>query len=536
MTSPTVFASKRFRMSVRVAAVAGVALLVAATGRTPQVRTAAFDDDKVPVLSGNVELTKNGQIPSTPANLPDFVPMLAARTGFKNIIVNQDRSRRFQNETDIAVNPTDSNNIVGGANDYRAGPGYTGFYSTSDGGRTWYDGVLPLPSLTSTGEIPDGAGDPIFVFGADGTVYGAGLGFNRDNSRSGIFVSRSTNKGKTWSRPVANIFSTTDGCVQFWSSSTPGYLHDKEDMIVDNNPSSPFYGRVYVTWTKFTYTSGGSYVESPIFVSWSDTQGKYWSAGTRISTTSSVCDGGTCYANQGSSVVVGPDGTVYVICENYNTPSINQILVQKSTDGGATWSAPVKIDDVYDYSYLPNNTDGRYTLSNANFRINCFPQAAVDQSGKVYCVWADNRNGSSGATNMDVFMRTSSDGAASWSGLMRINNDSTATDQWWPAIAPATGGKVGIMFYDRRDTANTDFNVYMAISKNGVTNWRQKKITNVASDAYAVFGTTNSFIGDYNGIAYGGGKFWPFWTDARHGTTSYGTTDVFAAAVDKIGR
>ena len=38
-------------------------------------------------------------------------------------------------------------------------------------------------------------------------------------------------------------------------------FNDKELMAVDNSPSSPHFGRIYVTWTKFHMT-GGSFARS----------------------------------------------------------------------------------------------------------------------------------------------------------------------------------------------------------------------------------------------------------------------------------
>jgi len=89
---------------------------------------------------------------------------------------------------------------VAGANDYRLGWGTSGFYSTTDNGNHWYDGITPFPSLPS-GDNLDGGGDPVTVFDRDGVVYYAQINFNRTDDTSGVWVNRSTNGGFTWTRP-----------------------------------------------------------------------------------------------------------------------------------------------------------------------------------------------------------------------------------------------------------------------------------------------------------------------------------------------
>src|SRR6202023_2281370 len=63
--------------------------------------------------------------------------------------------------------------------------------------------------------------------------------------------------------------------------------------------------------------------------------------------------GGPCNENQFSNPFVGSDGALYVTYANFNnavagSDNRNQILLVKSTDGGQTFSAPVKVGDYYD--------------------------------------------------------------------------------------------------------------------------------------------------------------------------------------------
>lgn len=98
----------------------------------------------------------------------------------------------------------------------------------------------------------------------------------------------------TWSQPTF-INPTT----------APSTLNDKEWIAADANPSSPFRDRVYVTWTRFIFNPvNGRYVESPIDFAFSKDGGKTFSTPQLI--------GGNVLYSQGSRLVVGPDGTVYV--------------------------------------------------------------------------------------------------------------------------------------------------------------------------------------------------------------------------------
>src|SRR4029450_13617781 len=85
---------------------------------------------------------------------------------------------RPQNETTIAVNPTNPQNLVAGANDYRVCCDFTGLndatgaaYYSFDGGAHW--GNVQLPGLTfqtnSDANLKriDAAGDPVVAFGPD---------------------------------------------------------------------------------------------------------------------------------------------------------------------------------------------------------------------------------------------------------------------------------------------------------------------------------------------------------------------------------
>src|SRR5207237_3463696 len=153
-------------------------------------------------------------------------------------------------------------------------------------------------------------------------------------------------------------------------------------MVADSRPGSAKKGRVYVTWTRFQAgTGGGIGRRSPIVFSQSTDGAATWSRSVIISGTSgSFCTiaSGTpdnpnaCDQDQGSHPVVGPDGTIYVIFGNSNTPTsgVNQHLIVRCPKIGvpvagtdcsvkANWSKPVKIsDDIGTQPTGPDATSG----------------------------------------------------------------------------------------------------------------------------------------------------------------------------------
>jgi hypothetical protein len=399
-----------------------------------------------------------------------------------DIRANQDYSCFPQDETSLDVNPKHPENIVGGANDYRLGWGTSGFYATTDGGKHWYDGIIPFPSLPS-GDNLDGGGDPAIVFDRAGVVYYADINFNRTDDTSGVWVSRSTNGGFTWTRPCVGITPTPpatessrcggagdprqpgDGTVVFTednNSKLDGSVpaHDKEFITagprpagvaptcfkpttrtpVACNPAVVGVDRLYVTWTIFTDVSAN------IYFSYSDDQARSWSAPKVISGSASFCLGisgdNACDDNQFSTPTVNPTtGGLFIAFENFNTADENQYLSVRSMDGGATFQGPFFVTVVYDVNYprsgiarqdcgARGQSRGRAVLTNSCFRVNSGGNVVVDQRGgdfanDLYLVLSDNRNGQRTSSNADVFLFKSTDGGSTWLGPTRVNNDSS---------------------------------------------------------------------------------------------------------------
>src|SRR4051794_39775150 len=118
----------------------------------------------------------------------------AVQLAWNNIKVNPDSSTEAQNEPFVAVDPSNANHIVVGANSWQVGNGhYEVFaYTTFNGGKTW---SASQPYITRNAARINAA-DPTVAFGSDGAVYFAFVALTP--AQGAVAVSRSGDGGLTW--------------------------------------------------------------------------------------------------------------------------------------------------------------------------------------------------------------------------------------------------------------------------------------------------------------------------------------------------
>jgi len=438
------------------------------------------------------------------------------------------------NEPDIEVNPVAPGHMIASSNDY--GSCCDEMYTTLDNGASWITGNISRSSPQVTGS------DPVTVFDRKhGTAIHSSLNYSFQSStgelcRGDLVVSVSTDGGVTWAPPT--VVETGVGC----DLSNLQLFNDKEWIVADNNPSSPFYGRTYLTWTKFA-SANGVFTSSPIFEAHSDDGGRHWTKAKEISGfNAGLCTfqesgpAGQCDENQFSVPTVGPDGTVYVAFENDQNQALwepgevfdDQYLLVKSTNGGVTWSSPTFVVGLEDGSRdYPINVNGRQTLTGYQLRVNsagnivASPRAS--ENGTLYLVFSDNRNGvrdsDNPVTNTDVFLVSSTNGGMSWSGPAQV--DSSGTDQWFPWVdVDPTNGTVGILYHDRDSADPSLYNTALKEMPGSKTivNTAPSHPTQSRFFRAGVAGCQNcaTFHGDYINISYGSdGKANVAWTDMR---------------------
>jgi len=369
-----------------------------------------------------------------------------------------------QSETSIAINPNHPAQIVGGSNEIFRLP-MRGYFS-GDSGATWGGVDLPLPPpLVNNGA--DFGSDPgvawdtrgnvfysyIVVFFSNGFNHGLGVAINGTE----MAVARSSDGGRTW---TATFFDQQTGQGQF---------DDKPMIAVDTNPKSPFRDTIYVAWDNSNgssssgnnllvshSTDGGVTFSAPViasatggapksvigadpfvgpdgtlYVAWHDVQnnliaqsrstdgGQTFGPTRTVAPTQVAFDVGIPAMNTRRALVYpacGADtstsanrGTLYCSWMDETATNGTDIFVAHSTDGGGTWSAPVRAND--DPTGVANDQFNQWL--------------AVDPAdGTVDLSWNDTRNDPTHVST-DIFYTRSTDGGQTFANNVQVTTAPT---------------------------------------------------------------------------------------------------------------
>jgi hypothetical protein len=445
-----------------------------------------------------------------------------------------------QNETAVAYKTTHPQIAVAAANDYVSGGVVV--MRTSNGGQSWSSTRI-TPQFFGTRDFCNG-GDPGVAYSRrDGAFYLSQLCFFRALPYSEVHVYKSVDDGRTWTPGRQAAVAATNYVNGQVDESI---FNDKELIAVDNNSSSPHYGRIYVTYTKFHIQPDGFSDYCPLQLSYTDsipTQNPAltsWSH-TAIQPDNPGGDGTGSSANQFSDPVVESNGTLDVgfVSENCNDSFDPHLLFQRSTDGGQTFLAnAVQIDKAGQYTDFDDGT-GSDTIPPTHFRAPNTPSLAYSpRTGKLLFVYQNNINRPASAA--DISYQTSTDGGLTWSDASFLSTDSSgrpaANDQFFPWAASTESGRFYVIWFDRRlDPNNVRINTWQAVSGNDAASFSSAKISSLDWDPNDGFFTSGAFIGDYNALAASDQQVYPVWTDGRdnaRGDTGIGETDIFTDAND----
>jgi hypothetical protein len=450
-------------------------------------------------------------------------------------------------ETSIAADPLDALHLVAGTFDgaFFPAPPTPEFYTTFDGGSTWTNGDVSLQDAQRA------TGDPSITFDAKhGSVIFSMLDFEVTATAAcdGDQVAAvSADGGITWDAPVEVMGGT--GCLDGVSTS-----YDKDWILTDNHPGSPYYGRTYLVTSQVICTVVGCDTSDgtetfTIVEAHSDDGGYTWTAPRVISGSDPIdCTAQpnppACDNDTSAFPAISPDGSVHVAFEDVQHQAAwepgecceNQYLVVNSMNGGATWSNPVPVVDLEDgnrdfpgcfvdtgSAFCPLTGTG---LGNAAFGDGNLVASPI--GGSLYLVFADNRNGTHDSdnpvTNVDVFVMTSRDGGNTWTGPDVVSD--APGDQFFPFadVNPLTG-ELGVLFYDRSNEPHQLFDVTLATGLPGffISTRVSTRSSHFDKDlwfpTHGVQGCEQcvGFMGDYVALAYGSdGTANMAWTDLRN--------------------
>jgi len=369
-------------------------------------------------------------------------------------------------------------------------------------------------------------GDPVIVFGpklVNGTFsfkHGARAYYASLAARANapgatgpeeVAVSISDDNGASWYDPI--IAAEANGNV----------FNDKEEIWADRDPQSPFFGRVYASFTQFR--SPTSTVE-PIDVVVSTDGGLTWAAPNQVS---QAYNNRTRGGRQGSAIRTGPDGTVYLFFEDSDNQIGSQQVVVISHDGGATFSHKILVSAVSDISD---------PIPGANFRTDSFASAGVDQtSGAVYLAWSD-RTPAGGR----IKVSTSTDRGQTWSAPRTVSG--LEGYAFFQGLDVAPNGRVDIGYQAlvalnsaTYGVGNAAINSYYVGSSDGGATWSGPTLVTGASSDPAASAQNNlrrQFWGDYSTLVSTNAAAYFIATDSRSGA-GCAAVDAYQHAIDGSG-
>jgi hypothetical protein len=355
----------------------------------------------------------------------------------------------WENEPAMAINPKNPDNIVSAWIQDFADAIVVG-YST-DGGKHWNKSVPATTACTGGDPNYNSAIDPSLAFGPDGVLY---LASNPSGAGSAIFIHRSLDGGRTWSRPI--VVDSTDPSSNFHVDAT--YL------VADQ--SVP--GRAYALWRKADLATTSSH-----YMSVTTDRGQTWSAPALIPT--GEFEGG-------SQLLILPGGALLYVFEKAQQQVVATtlskvigptVLMSTRWTEQTGWSAPstIALMDVLHYV-----GDG----------------AALAPDGKtVYVAWQTSRYPACAIgdpTCTSVMYAKSSDGGNTWQtdGIQAtgVIASFAGPPEMTPNIVAALGvavaadGSVGVMYYDHRnDGPATDpprtTDLWLSYSRDGGNTWSE---------------------------------------------------------------
>ena len=443
---------------------------------------------------------------------------LSGRSPFKPGGCGVPGSPTFDSEAEpsFAVNPKDPRNAIAVWQQDRFvvdGGALSNIVSvTKDRGATWTRVLVPGISRC-TGGPDERTSDPWVTIGPDGTAYLATLTFT-DNpvlAAGGLagptnqVVSRSTDGGLTWSMPVTVVAN--------------GHYNDREAITADPRTAGVAYEAFVDRLGAFGETGLNEFSKTTDFgAHFSPPQTNYTAEPFNLP--------------DPTIITVQPDGTLVDVFMLANATAVLsgpdipfKVMAMRSTDGGATWSQPVTIDQV-----PPVQPEDEST----NTEVRAFPlvSAATAPDGTLYVVYNDIES----THRTQIKLAVSRDNGLTFGAPSVVR--SVSAQAFIPSVAVDRQGVVGVLWDDfRHDKAGdkqltTD--VWFSSSRNGGRTFVESHVAGPFDAASASSTSSTSvqgrFIGDYQGFAAYPRGFGAVFAQSKAGVTK-GPSDVYFARI-----
>jgi len=401
------------------------------------------------------------------------VGVSAAQAARVQNVVNVTRDDNGDNELDIAINPTNPQNMVAGWNDYGVGNS-CGVGWTTDGGKTWQTDWLR--GMTPAGGNPTydyGAGDPSVGFLNDGTAVFTCNAWSIKKPTA-IFVTTSKDGGKTWAAPQ-----------QVASADTKAGNLDHPMMTIDH-----YSNRVLLAFTEWSGLQANSFalVSNSNATSWS---GPYRIAADYKSNAPDVFD---------VSLAGAPDGTIYAtsgIWQHVQEWSEQAVVVSQLRPGETAFTRSVKVRDL---------VPAPMALPGESWRTSMQASIGVDANGVVYELTGDYVTG-----YLHMYLAKSTDHAGSFPTQVQLTNGTHDEVMPWMSVTP--GGRVDTIYYDYDEATGLMDVDYGQVAPGGSTLSRTVVQRGIDGDSQPPRGAGGTpFMGDYLGIDSNAGLVALAWT------------------------
>jgi hypothetical protein len=236
--------------------------------------------------------------------------------------------------------------------------------SSHDGGITFSSGNVNKTGKLGWALASGGTVDPA------GNVFFAWSGYEQNGGAKGpvnLFVSKSTDRGATWTNTLLDRSSSPPDCSDF----VCGWAYLGAQLALTSDTAGTLYG----LWNAGTVDKG----PERIYYATSSDGGLTWSAKVDVS----LAPPGSGHAFP--SVASGAAGDIRIAWMDDRAGGLWNTYYRSSTNGGATWSAESDLSTyVAGYSYI--QPDG------FSFPFGDYFEMDIDELGSTHAVWGEGLN------------------------------------------------------------------------------------------------------------------------------------------------